>query len=96
MSYNDDILSKQNLKISDIVKISRSHILSCRYKQQPYIYTDDNGRDLDHGKAVLETEEQCCAYMAAYGIMHYKKVLRALDDKEFPFDMLSDGFEIFD
>ena len=34
--------------------------------------------------------------MAAYGIMHYKKVLRALDDKEFPFDMLSDGFEIFD
>lgn len=34
-----------------------------------------------------------------YGGLWYhalQKVLRALDDKEFPFDMLSDGFEIFD
>ena len=92
MSYKDDILSKQHLTISDIVNISRQHLLNnYNYTERPYRYIG-----LDHGKAVLETEGQCCAYMAAYGIMHYKKALRALDDNEFPFELLYDGFEIYD
>lgn len=91
MSYEDDILSKQYLTISDIVKTSSQSLQNYDYKERPYCC-----RGLNHGKAVLETEEQCCAYMAAYGIMHYKKALRALDDNEFPFELLYDGFEVYD
>lgn len=95
MSYEDDILSKQHLTISDIVNISRQSLPN-EYKERPYCYIDNTGRGLNHGKAVLETKGQCCAYMAAYGISHYKRALRALDDNEFPFELLYDGFEIYD
>ena len=49
---------------------------------------DGQGRTLEHGTAVLETEEQCCAYMSAYGPMHRHKLMRALDE--------TGGIDIYD
>lgn len=95
MSYISDIREITPLTIDDIIRISCNYVPAA-YRQRPYNYRDNEGRTLDRGKAVLETEEQCCAYMAAYGVMHRKKLMRALSDEEFPYNALNDGIEIFD
>lgn len=95
MSYADDIQKQYHLSINEIIRISRSYV-SDRFKSCPWCYTDGQGRKLNHGTAVLETEEQCCAYMSAYGPMHRHKLMRALDENEFPYSDLTDGVEIYD
>lgn len=95
MSYADDIQKQYHLSINEIIRISRSYV-SDRFKSCPWCYTDGQGRELNHGTAVLETEEQCCAYMSAYGPMHHHKLMRALDENEFPYSDLTDGVEIYD
>lgn len=95
MSYADDIQKQYHLSFNGIVGISRSYVPD-RFKSCPWHYTDGQGRGLNHGTAVLETEEQCCAYMSAYGPMHHHKLMRALDEKEFPYSDLTDGVEIYD
>lgn len=95
MSYADDIQKQYHLSINEIIRISRSNV-SDRFKSCPWCYTDGQGRELNHGTAVLETEEQCCAYMSAYGPMHRHKLMRALDENEFPYSDLTDGVEIYD
>lgn len=95
MSYIDDIHRITNLTINEIIRISNKYVPN-RYKLEPWKYMDGQGRTLEHGTAVLETEEQCCAYMSAYGPMHRHKLMRALDEKEFPYSDLNDGIEIFD
>ena len=95
MSYINDIQSINGLSINDIIKVSTRYIPTA-FKSCPWAYRDSEGRTLEHGTAVLETEEQCCAYMAAYGPMHRHKLLRALDENEFPYSALSNGVEIFD
>lgn len=95
MSYADDIQKQYHLSFNGIVGISRSYVPG-RFKSCPWHYTDGQGRGLNHGTAVLETEEQCCAYMSAYGPMHHHKLMRALDEKEFPYSDLTDGVEIYD
>lgn len=97
MAYTDDIREISNLTIEDIIRLSVNYVPRS-FKQNPWAYPGIN-----HGTAVLETEEQCNAYMAAYGPMHYKKLMRALaeyDDerkkKEFPYEDLNNGIEIFD
>lgn len=95
MSYIDSIRRITGLTINDIVRISNDYVPN-GYKSCPWWYTDNLGRTLNHGKAVLETEEQCCAYMAAYGPMHNHKLMRALDEKEFPYSAVSNGVEIYD
>lgn len=95
MSYISDIRKINRLTIEDIIRISCKYVPEA-YRQRPYNYRDSKGRTLERGKAVLETEEQCCAYMAAYGTMHQKKLMRALSDDEFPYNTLNDGIEIFD
>lgn len=95
MSYINDIQNRRNLTINDIIQISCNYIPD-RYKSCAYIYQDGKGHTLNHGKAVLETEEQCCAYMVAYGPMHRHKLIRALEDSEFPYSALTNGFEIYD
>lgn len=95
MSYADDIQKQYHLSINEIIRISRNHVPD-RFKSCPWHYTDGQGRGLNHGTAVLETEEQCCAYMSAYGPMHHHKLMRALDEKEFPYSDLTDGVEIYD
>lgn len=95
MSYIDAIQRNNGLTINDIVRISNDYVPN-GYKSCPWRYTDNLGRTLNHGKGVLETEEQCCAYMAAYGPMHNHKLMRALDEKEFPYSEVSNGVEIYD
>ncbi len=95
MSYADDIQKQYHLSFNGIVGISRSYVPD-RFKSCTWHYTDGQGRGLNHGTAVLETEEQCCAYMSAYGPMHHHKLMRALDEKEFPYSDLTDGVEIYD
>ena len=95
MSYINDIQSINGLSINDIIKVSTRYVPTA-FKSCPWAYRDSEGRTLEHGTAVLETEEQCCAYMAAYGPMHRHKLLRALDENEFPYSALSNGVEIFD
>ena len=95
MGYINDIQRINNLSISDIIKISSNYVPQ-DFKSCPWAYRDNEGRTLEHGTAVLETEEQCCAYMAAYGPMHRHKLQRALDEKEFPYKALCNGVEIYD
>lgn len=95
MSYIDDIHSIDNLTINEIIRISNKYVPN-RYKLEPWKYKDGQGRMLEHGTAVLETEEQCSAYMSAYGPMHRHKLMRALDEKEFPYSDLTGGIEIYD
>lgn len=95
MSYIDDIRNARILTINEIVRISINHVPN-RYRIEPWKYKDNQGRTLGRGTVVLETEEQCCAYMAAYGPMHNHKLMRALDEKEFPYSAVSNGVEIYD
>ena len=95
MSYITDIQKTSDLTINDIIKVSLRYVPDS-FKSCPWAYRDSEGRTLEHGTAVLETEEQCCAYMAAYGPMHRHKLQRALDEKEFPYRALSNGVEIYD
>lgn len=95
MGYINDIQRINNLSISDIIRVSLNYV-PVAFKSCPWLYRDSKGRTLGHGTAVLETEEQCCAYMAAYGPMHRHKLQRALDENEFPYRSLSNGVEIYD
>jgi hypothetical protein len=95
MSYINDIQKIKNLTIYDIIQVSYIY-LPDKYKQCAFAYKDSQGRSLEHGTAILETEEQCCAYMVAYGSMHHHKLMRALDESEFPYNALSNGIEIYD
>lgn len=95
MSYIDDIHRIDYLTINEIIRISNKYVPN-RYKLEPWRYMDGQGRTLEHGTAVLETEELCCAYMSAYGSMHRHKLMRALDEKEFPYSDLTGGIEIYD
>ena len=83
------------ITLDDIIDIS-SALVPPPFDECPWNYRDDKGRTLEHGTAVLETEGQCNAYMAAYGQMHRAKLLRALDDNEFPYNALNNGVEIYD
>lgn len=95
MSYITDIQKISDLTINDIIKVSLRYVPD-PFKSCPWAYRDSKGRTLEHGTAVLETEEQCCAYMAAYGPMHRHKLIRALDENEFPYKNLNNGVEIYD
>lgn len=95
MSYISEIQQFYNLTISDIVATAKSYLPS-RFRNNAWAYIDNEGRTLEHGTAILETDEQCNAYLVAYGNMHYKKLLRALDSSEFPFRQLLSAFEIYD
>ena len=95
MSYTDDIGRIRNLTIDDIIRTAVKY-LPPRWQDRPWAYCDEEGRALNHGTAILETEGQCLAYLAAYGKMHYHKLRRALDDREFQFNYLKDDFEVYD
>lgn len=53
----------------------------------------------DHGRAILQTEQQLDAYLAAYGEMHVVKCRAALQNfpcTEPDSDILQHNYEIFD
>lgn len=88
MSYVSDIEQIDIITLDDIISASRNNV-SDENKPRPWYC---NG--LDHGTAVLSTEEQLCCYIAAYGEMHKQKLEKAFE--AFPFKNLDSSFEIID
>ena len=96
--YKNLISFNSPLTIKDIISIAFKHIPE-QFKSRPWCYQDNQGRTLNHGTAVLETEEQCNAYLAAYGNMHYKKLQYAFnhsDKNKIPYSEFKNGLEIYD
>ena len=56
MSYTSEIQQIRNLTINDIVSTAVKH-LPTRWRERPWAFCDEQGRNLNHGTAILETEE---------------------------------------
>lgn len=97
--YQDEIKKYSPLTIENIIQTAETNIPQ-KFHSNPWAYQDETGRNLKHGAAILETEELCSAYMAAYGRMHRHKLYYALDkarDKgNFPYNEVRNGVEVFD
>lgn len=97
--YQDKIGKYTPLTIDDIIYTAETDIPQC-FCYKPWAYSDAVGRTLERGTAILETEELCSAYLAAYGRMHRKKLYFALDKAKekgnFPYCELCNGVELFD
>lgn len=88
MSYIDDIRKISSLTLDDIIRVSRENV-PLRYKERPWTCFG-----LNHGTAVLSTEDQLCCYIASYGEMHKGKIDKALES--FPWKELTSNIEIID
>lgn len=97
--YEISIRNIKNLTVDNIIKIAQEN-LSPEINIRPWAYIDSKGRTLEHGTAVLETEEQCNAYLAAYGNMHYKKLQYTFNHNDnknnIPYSEFKNGLEIYD
>lgn len=85
----------QGLGVMRIVQEAAER-LPLHFRSCPWSFKDENGRGLEHGTALLESDSLCDAYLAAYGTMHIYKLLRAFDPNAFRYEFLSEDFEIFD
>ena len=72
MAYLDELKKIENLSFDSIVELN-TNLVPPQYRSCPWKYPG-----LDHGTAVLTTEEQCSAYIAAYGYMHQSKINEVL------------------
>lgn len=88
MSYIDRISSFSPLCLDNIIQTAEDFVPN-GYKSQPWTYPG-----LAHGTACLESEEQLCCYLAAYGVMHKEKLVCALS--RFPFQSIDSNVEIID
>lgn len=97
--YQEEIRRYAPLTIENIIHTAEVDIPH-GFRSMPWTYRDTTGRTLEHGTAILETEELCSAYMAAYGRMHRHKLYYALDKARekgnFPYRELRNGVELFD
>ena len=73
MAYKEKLNNFKNLTFDSIVELNRL-LVPLQYRSCAWLYPG-----LDHGTAVLTTEEQCNAYIAAYGNMHQGKINEVLD-----------------
>ena len=73
MTYIDALNRIENLSFDSIIELNKSLVPS-QYRSHPWQYPG-----LNHGTAVLTTEEQCSAYIAAYGDMHQSKIFEVLN-----------------
>lgn len=88
MSYKSDIGNIEHLTVDDIINASRANV-SAANSARPWFCPG-----LDHGTAVLSSEEQLCCYMAAYGKMHEVKLNMAFS--KFPARELNENIEVID
>lgn len=97
--YQENIKKIKGLRIEDIIRYAILDIPEA-FRALPFTYKDKQGRWLERGTAVLETEELCSAYMAAYGPMHNHKLNYAFSpEKEmgnFPYHKIEKGVEVYD
>lgn len=73
MIYKEQLHFIQNISFESIIELNSSNV-PLQYRSCAWLYPG-----LDHGTAVLTTEEQCNAYIAAYGNMHQAKINEVLD-----------------
>lgn len=74
MRYIEQLYNIQNPSFNSIIELNAS-LVPLQYRSRPWQYPG-----LNHGTAVLTTEEQCNAYVAAYGNMHQGKINEVLDE----------------
>lgn len=74
MIYIEQLYNIQNPSFNSIIELNAS-LVPLQYRSRPWQYPG-----LNHGTAVLTTEEQCNAYIAAYGNMHQGKINEVLDE----------------
>lgn len=86
MTYLDKINSLSHFSMDDFIDISRK-LLPNEYKSRPW-------EKINHGLSLLSTEEQLCAYIAAYGEMHLAKCKASFQN--FNFESIKSNIEIID
>lgn len=74
MRYIEQLYNIQNPSFNSIIELNAS-LVPLQYRSRPWQYPG-----LNHGTSVLTTEEQCNAYIAAYGNMHQGKINEVLDE----------------
>jgi len=87
MSYKEEICKFKDITIHDILDISKKNISSA-YRYKPWSHPE-----LNHGTALLQSDEALSCYMAAYGEMHEIKCKTAF--RNLPFNELG-NIEVFD
>ncbi len=88
MSYVDTITTIKPLSLDKIIKTANQYLPDA-YRNAPW-----NCPGLNHGTAILQSDEQLCCYLSAYGEMHKGKLKCALT--KFPFKSLDNNLEIID
>lgn len=89
MTYADIVSQIENLTFDSIIDLN-TNLVPIQFRSCPWNYPG-----LNHGTAVLTTEEQCFAYIAAYGAMHQAKIREVLDQIKID-DFRSNDFQIID
>ncbi|MBQ8707490.1 MAG: ATP-dependent DNA helicase RecQ [Succinivibrionaceae bacterium] len=93
MSFDAEFI--KNLQVMRLVREAADRLPEyCR--NRPWDFRDPKGNTLRRGVALLESESLCDAYLAAYGLMHIYKLLRAFDPDVFRYGLLGEDFEVFD
>ena len=80
MSYQSELSSIRDITVEDVIRVSTRYVPSA-YRHAPWTCPE-----LNHGVALLKSDDALCAYMAAYGEMHMLKcrsVLRNLPLEDF-------------
>ena len=87
-TYEEQIQAINPLSFDTIRRVSLNR-LPIHYRNRAWTYPG-----LERGTALLQTDEQACAYIVAYGKAHREKVEKAFEN--FPFKYLQQGYEIVD
>lgn len=86
MTYEEMLNRSNHFSMADFIRISKERLPS-QYRAYPWL-------QVNHGVDLLTTEEQLCAYIAAYGEMHHIKCRAAFQN--FNFDSIGTNIEIID
>ena len=71
MTYEEHIQGIKDITFDKIIELNKR--LAPQYRENPNLY-----HSLEHGTAILETEEQLLAYLSNYGKMHQAKINEVL------------------
>ena len=85
--YKDEIEKYTQLTIDNIINSAKKLL------PEPYCYRPWSHPELKHGVALLETEDGLNSYLAAYGLAHKLKVVKALESLQF--SELDQTIEVF-
>lgn len=89
ISYRDKILGDNSMSFDKIKAFALEEIKGIPKSQQDKLFGD-----LERGVAILETHEQLCYYLKAFGNMHQAKLQDAFS--KIPDSIFSNPFEVID